>query len=585
MPAPAPMPPAGVQRFAAVHSPLRAGAGVPQVRPSAPPPARPAGPVQAKLLQTRFTLPPPVPPVRPPAMLPAIVQRFAAVHSGAGVPVVRPNSPTPARITDRVQAQLASRILPIPSPGLQVSTYQLKPSAAPVVQAFRAPSAVVQAMIRQNTTSGEFFDDKDRPAWTNTATLALARKYKKQYKNKITALEINEKISYDFLNLDRCHILAYQDINSRLLNYLNKPKSYEEDFIKFVNRFTWAASGRGHKDNSAQKEVLEALGNLLYATSKEPKEPKLVIHYANQLLTLLNSFPTNLRPGNKYINRFIGFIPDLAFKWKNGFFHATKQVKNLLEGKIFGPILKLGVAYPTSNGPVREDQIESTIRKILEEYEKTTRNPQSKKLLEALTNHMSVPHSAKDMGGTEFSFNDPISEEDVESYYSIPMSVKGFNFSHHLADSEAVMEFFGGSTTQPNNQYVNVPAFPGPRAKETGQIFGDELQNSYPRWPQGMGVNTQVNHQISVPDASLFPSLINSGSNFQWIGSNYNSNSKFQYANNYTLSFMHSMANNQIASISALRAKALIDHQKQFRSATLYEKRFRFNPRLYQEDW
>jgi hypothetical protein len=226
-----------------------------------------------------------------------VVRRRRRDGSASTGTTLRPDAPAQAgAVAPRtaIDGQAAGRIVPLPH----------RPPAGRVTPATSRIGWAVQRKFTANPNPPPaFLSDAVRPKWQAHANRSLLAGYNAQTGGNVTA------VPYVANNLDRAHVLSFQDIESTILDFLNGDLSASAFTVWF---YTFTS---GVPDSPERRNVEKAVTDL--ATFPSAKT-------ANTALGRLNSLSPNLRAASGTMNSYIGANPDLQGNYSpGGQWHAT----------------------------------------------------------------------------------------------------------------------------------------------------------------------------------------------------------------------------------------------------------------------
>ncbi|CUS45715.1 MAG: hypothetical protein V4610_04010 [Pseudomonadota bacterium] len=175
-------------------------------------------------------------------------------------------------------------------------------------------TAPVQRMIVDNgSPPPSFASDSERPKWQVTAERAILQDF------KITTGSSVSKIDYVKEQLARCHILAFNDIQATILEYLNSSAPNKDSDLTIWLFNVTAGIGGTREATGIEKAAQTMMANPSTKT-------------ANTLLGKLNSLSDNLRAADSLLNSYIGEHPDLRGSTSpGGQWHASTKSRQALD--------------------------------------------------------------------------------------------------------------------------------------------------------------------------------------------------------------------------------------------------------------
>jgi hypothetical protein len=130
-----------------------------------------------------------------------------------------------------------------------------------------------------------------RPAWRAHANRALVEEYNDSQGTNVA------RVPYTTEQLARCHILSFEDIQTKIVSYLNDTAPGKDaEFTAWVRFVIAGIIGTDESD-----DILQAAIDMMQAPS---------IGTANELLGGLNSLTDNLRAAPAVTNSYVGQHPD-----------------------------------------------------------------------------------------------------------------------------------------------------------------------------------------------------------------------------------------------------------------------------------
>lgn len=211
--------------------------------------------------------------------------------------------------------------------------------------------------------NGNWKSNDVRPDWQVKAEQALVLAFNLQHGTN------QASVNYVADRLDRCHILSFENIQARLLVYLNgkDEATYTQWLLVMVGDMPdWA--------------TVEPTARSLMTLVGKPGSPAEIEQAANKLLGQLNSLTENLRAASKYMNRYIGQNVDPHGGYSpGGHWHADTATRHATEIATDGPLLtpQHHSRLVTSEGPVPLGSISPTYQSQLQDKSLETRGVRS----------------------------------------------------------------------------------------------------------------------------------------------------------------------------------------------------------------
>ncbi len=208
----------------------------------------------------------------------------------------------------------------------------------------RFDGKVLQRQIEYDASKSAYETNSTRPGWRKVAEEALLEEFNIRHGLTI------DKLNYAQKKLDRCHIVAFEDIQTNMASFLNKSKS-ASDFESFIYTIT------AHLQSSGEERI-GIITNWRYLQDiVKTGSTDSIVTSANSLLSRLNSISENLRAGNKYLNAYIQQNLDLLFqKTNSGKYQLTDHSRTVLSkgGSNVSDVLRTPgkSRLVTSEGPI-----------------------------------------------------------------------------------------------------------------------------------------------------------------------------------------------------------------------------------------
>ena len=190
----------------------------------------------------------------------------------------------------------------------------------PIPPARAGRPGTVQAMFDYDMDEETYSDTGIRPKKFNAnAERSLVATYNTQHSTSV------KKVDYAGEDRARCHIDSFDDIRQWLVAYLNDPDGQWATLVHNVTQLLSNLDPKLKERKDAEKALDQFTGSV---SGKESSEN--VIKKGSKLLTLLNSISKNLRPGNTYVNSYLGqFFDPYATQSSGGKYSFTGHTKTM----------------------------------------------------------------------------------------------------------------------------------------------------------------------------------------------------------------------------------------------------------------